>query len=235
MSEIIIIGGTRGIGRELAIACASSAHDVVIAGRDATRAASVADELTRVLPPGAGRIRGIAADLSRPHGLEQALSAVTRVSHLVLSAIDRDNNSLRDYNIDAAISMATVKLVGYVAAAAAVKDRLDTGGSILLFGGMAKERPYPGSTTVTSVNAGILGMVKTMAQELKPLRVNAIHPGVVGDSPYWRGNEAVLEFGRKITLTGILPTMQDMVDGCLFLMRNQAANGVSLSLDGGIS
>ena len=55
----------------------------------------------------------------------------------------------------------------------------------MLFGGLAKERPYPGSTTVTTVNGAVSAMVRTLALELAPVRVNAIHPGVVGDSPAW--------------------------------------------------
>ena len=57
--------------------------------------------------------------------------------------------------------------------------------SVLLFGGLAKEKPYPGSTTVTSVNGAVTTMVRTLAIELAPVRVNAIHPGIVGDSPTW--------------------------------------------------
>lgn len=233
MSEIIIIGGTSGIGRELALACARNGDDVVIAGRDAQRAASVAAALMRELPAHAGRIRGIDADLSRPHGLALALSFVSQVSHLVVTAVERDNNSLHAYDIDAALATATVKLIGYAAAAAAVRHRIDPHGAILFFGGVAKDRPYPGSTTISSVNAAIVGLVNTMAHELKPVRVNALHPGAVGDSPYWAGNTAVLDMARKKSLTGALPTMAEMVDGCLFLMRNRAANGVNLSLDGG--
>lgn len=235
MSEIIIIGGTGGIGRELARACANNGVDVVIAGRDAARAASVAEALLRELPAHAGRIRGIAADLSQPHGLAQALRSVGQVSHLVIAAVERDRNSLHAYDIDGAILAATVKLVGYAAAVAAVHDRIDPHGSVLLFGGLAKDRPYPGSTTVSSVNAGIVGLVNTMSRELRPVRVNAIHPGAVGDSPYWAGNTAVLDMARSRTLTGVLPTMQEMVDGCLFLMHNRAANGVNLNLDSGQS
>ncbi len=233
MSEILIIGGTSGIGRALALACAGLSYDVVIAGRDEARAVRVAAELMHTLSPGCGRVRGIAADLSQPHTLAQALSVVPAVSHLVLSAIDRDNNSVTSYNIDAAIGTATIKLVGYAAAAAALQQRFERNGSILMFGGMAKDRPYPGSTTVSSVNAAITGLVNAMMHELKPLRINSIHPGVVGDSPYWADNEAALEFGRRVTVTGQLPTMDDMVDGCLFLMRNPSANGINLSLDGG--
>ena len=42
---------------------------------------------------------------------------------------------------------------------------------------MAKERPYPGSTTVTTVNGGVVGLTRTLVEELRPRRVNSIHPG----------------------------------------------------------
>ena len=57
--------------------------------------------------------------------------------------------------------------------------------AVVLFGGLAKERPYPGSTMVTTFNGGVSGLAKTLAREIAPHRVNAIHPGIVGDSPKW--------------------------------------------------
>lgn len=114
-----------------------------------------------------------------------------------------------------------------------LRSRIDPDGSVLLFGGISKDVPYPGSTTMTAVNAGVVGLVATFAAELAPVRVNAIHPGAVGDSPFWLGKEAILEAAKARTLTGRLPTMQDIVDGCLFLLGNPAANGINLNLDGG--
>ena len=43
--------------------------------------------------------------------------------------------------------------------------------------------------TVSTVNGGISGLVRAMAVQLAPRRVNAIHPGIVGDSPYWTENQ----------------------------------------------
>ncbi len=86
---------------------------------------------------------------------------------------------------------------------------------------MAKDRPYPGSTFVSTVNGGITGMVTTMASELAPIRVNAIHPAVVGDSPYWRDKPpAVLDALRERTPTGRLVAMADIVDAVVFLLEN---------------
>ena len=83
-----------------------------------------------------------------------------------------------------------MKLVGYTETVHTLLDRLSDDSSIVLFGGRAKDRPYPGSTTVTTVNGGISAMIRTLAIQLAPIRINAIHPGIVGDSPFWEGQAA---------------------------------------------
>jgi NAD(P)-dependent dehydrogenase (short-subunit alcohol dehydrogenase family) len=130
--------------------------------------------------------------------------------------------------------MMTVKLVGYAEVIHALVSRLTPDASIVLFGGQAKERPYPGSTTVSTVNGGIATMVHTLAVELAPHRVNAIHPGIVGDSPAWSASPPeVLERVRTRTPTGKLATMDDIAGVVIFLLENQAVNGVNLAADGG--
>jgi NAD(P)-dependent dehydrogenase (short-subunit alcohol dehydrogenase family) len=106
--------------------------------------------------------------------------------------------------------------------------------SIVVFGGRAKDKPYPGSTTVSTVNGGVIGMVATMALELAPIRVNGLHPGIVGDSPFWAGKpEAVLEGYRSKTPTGHLATMADIVGAVDFLLENGSVNAQQLYVDGG--
>jgi NAD(P)-dependent dehydrogenase (short-subunit alcohol dehydrogenase family) len=102
-----------------------------------------------------------------------------------------------------------------------------------LFGGLALRRPYPGSTTVTTVNGGITGLVHTLAVELAPIRVNGIHPGVVGDSPYWSGKTAALDDVSSRTPIGRPVTMQEVVGASMFLLENDAMDGVNLDVDGG--
>jgi len=95
-------------------------------------------------------------------------------------------------------------------------------------------RPYPGSTTVSTINGGVTGLVHTLAVELAPIRVNALHPGIVGDSPYWAGKPpAALEAVRARTPLGRLATMDEIVDAAIFLLENGAVNGVNLDVDGG--
>ncbi len=226
VGSVVVIGGTSGLGKEVARFYATRGRDVVISGRDKARAAVVAGEI-------GGRTRAIGLDLARPEGIGKSLSDVGNVDFLVISAIERDQNTVREYDVARAIRLATLKLVGYTEVVHALVSRLGKESSVLLFGGLAKERPYPGSTTVSTVNGGITAMVRTMAIELAPVRVNAVHPGVVGDSPYWIDKHEMLERVKARTPTGRLVTMENIVDACVALLENPAINGVDLYVDGG--
>jgi NAD(P)-dependent dehydrogenase (short-subunit alcohol dehydrogenase family) len=223
----IVVGGTSGIGRAVAEHLAARGESVVITGRDADRAATIAAEI------GDG-VRGLALDLGQPGEIASALADVEHVDKLVIAAIERDENTVRDYDIERAVRLATLKLVGYTEVVHALAPRLANDAAIVLFGGLAKERPYPGSTTVTTVNGAVSSMVRTLAVELAPVRVNAVHPGVVGDSPAWSGKPAaVLDALVGRTPCGRLATMEDVAHAVLFLLDNRSVNGVNLDVDGG--
>ncbi|WP_329332408.1 SDR family oxidoreductase [Streptomyces sp. NBC_00663] len=225
MNRVVVVGGTSGIGREFARMRAGRGDEVLITGRDAHRTDTAAKEI------GA---RGLALDLSRPHEIGAALAGVGRVDQLVLAGVSRDDNRVAAYDIDAAVHLVTLKLVGYTETVHALRPGLHEDSAIVLFGGQAKERPYPGATTVATVNAGVTGLVHTLAVELAPVRVNAIHPGVVGDSPYWRDKpDEVLAGLRARTPAGRLAAMTDVVDAVDFLLRNRSVNAVGLAVDGG--
>lgn len=222
----LIIGGTRGLGRHLAERCAQRGDAVVISGRDDAVAQSIAREI-------GGAISAVGVDLTAPAEIGKALRAIDRVDRVVLAAIERDSNSVRDYSIERAVRLATMKLVGYTEVLHCLHTRMHEDTAVLLFGGLAKDRPYPGSTTVTSVNGAVTTMVRTFATELAPVRVNALHPGVVGDSPAWVDNAEMLERVLERTPTGRLVTMDDVTGAALFLLENRAVNGVNLAVDGG--
>ncbi len=224
---VVIVGGTSGIGLRLAETYAARGRDVVISGRDRERTREIAAGID------AGNVSACSLDLSSPDGLAVCLADVGSVSRLVLGAVERDENSVADYDLTRAMRLVTLKLVGYTEVVHTLLPRLTDDASILLFGGLALRRPYPGSTTVTTVNGGVTGLVHTLAVELAPIRVNGIHPGIVGDSPYWEGKDAALERTRERTPLGRLVTMDDVVDASIFLLENGGVNGVNLDVDGG--
>jgi NAD(P)-dependent dehydrogenase (short-subunit alcohol dehydrogenase family) len=223
----VIIGGTSGLGRQVAQVLAARGDSVVITGRDKAKTQAVAAQI-------GGQTLGLALDLAVPNEIAGRLAEIKSVKNLVIAAIERDDNSVRKFDVPRATRLMTLKLVGYAEVIHALLPRFAPNASIVLFGGQAKERPYPGSTTVSTVNGGIATMVHTLAAELGPIRVNAIHPGIVRDSPAWSGKPPeVLERVRVRTPTGRLATMADIADAVIFLLENQAVNGVNLNVDGG--
>jgi len=223
---VVVVGGTQGLGRELAQAYAKDGRDVVVTGRDQSRAETAAAEI--------GASRGIGFDLAAPHAIADALADVPDVQYLVLAAIERDVNKVKEYNVDAALRLVTLKLVGYTEVMHTLAPRMADDSAILIYGGLARDRPYPGSTTVTTVNGGVTGLVRTLVIELAPTRVNALHPAIVGDSPQWVDmpddrREALVQR----TPIGRLVTMAEVVDASRFLLENRAMNGINLPVDGG--
>jgi NAD(P)-dependent dehydrogenase (short-subunit alcohol dehydrogenase family) len=221
----VILGGTSGIGRSLAERLAAEGMSVVISGRDAARAQAIAAEI-------GPSVTGVAVDLAQPATLRDALAGIGPVDALVVAAIERDANTVKDYDIEGATRLAVLKLVGYTEAVHVLSDRLTPHASIVLFGGLAMLRPYPGSTTVTTVNGGISSMIRTLASELAPVRVNAVHPGIVGDSPEWASKDISMIEAR--TPIGRTVTMAEIVDATLFLLDCGGVNGQNLVVDGGV-
>jgi NAD(P)-dependent dehydrogenase (short-subunit alcohol dehydrogenase family) len=226
-ARVLIVGGTGGIGRALAERYASLGSDFVITSRSADRAAAAAAEI-------GSNVRGIALDIAEPEQIATMLADVGRIDRLLIVAIERDSNTVRNYDIAKARRAVTVKLVGYTEVVHALLDRLNReDASVVIFGGLAGERPYPGSTTVTMVNGAVRSMIKTMAVELAPIRFNAIHPGIIGDTPAWADKPEALAAVRARTPGGRLATTADVVDAVKFLFNNKGVNGVNLVVDGG--
>ena len=225
---VVVVGATAGLGKEVARHYAGADRAVVITGRDEARVKEVADEL-------GGKTTGVALDLSRPNEIADALRGVGHVHRLVLAGVQRDQNTMRGYDVDAAIRLVTLKLVGYTEVVHALMDRLRDDSSILIFGGLAKEHPYPGSMTVTTINHGVDGLVRSLTFELAPIRVNAIHPGIVEDSPFWGGKTEALDGHRERTTTGRLVQMQDIVDAAVMMLENPSIVGAELRVDAGWS
>ncbi len=220
----IVLGGTQGIGREIVKSLASSGATVYLTGRSTESASAAAADI------GMG-VTGLALDLSEPETIKDALSSVGRVDDLVISAIERDSNTIADYSVERAVRLVTLKLVGYTEAIHVLRERFSPQASIVLFGGLALERPYPGSTTVSTVNGGVVGIVHSLATELAPVRINAVHPGIIGDSPYWENKDNSNIVSR--TPLGRLVTMAEIVHSVEFLLDNTGVNGVNLAMDGG--
>ena len=102
---LVIVGGTSGISLDVARDARARGDEVVVTGRDATRA-DVAASL-------GGGARGLGIDLAEPETIGAALTDVERVDGLVLAAIERDAFPVAGFDIQARSATVTLKLIGY--------------------------------------------------------------------------------------------------------------------------
>lgn len=224
---VVIAGATNELGKALAKHYVDNGHRVVVSSRTLERAEALAKELGGDCVP-------VAFDLAEPHSIAPALAGVDDVLHVVLMGIYRDDNKVREYNVDEAIKLVTLKLVGYTEVVHVLHSKMRQDASILIFGGLAKDQPYPGSTTITTVNGAMSTLINSLAIELSPIRANAIHPGQVGDSPAWMAKpKEVLDNLKARTAMGRLVSVAEVTDAAVFLLENGGVNGVNLRVDGG--
>jgi NAD(P)-dependent dehydrogenase (short-subunit alcohol dehydrogenase family) len=224
--SVVVIGGTGGIGYAIAKFYADRGSKVVITGRDPKRTSAIAAEI-------GSDVRGIALDVAEPETIEGALADLDHVDRLALVAVERDYNSARDYDIARARRIVTMKLIGYTEVAHTLFPRMGAGAAAVLFGGLASERPYPGSTSITSVNGAVSSLIRTLAVELAPVRFNAVHPGIISDSPAWQDKKEAIAKIEQRTPGGRLATTSDVVESVDFLFSNKGVNGINLVIDGG--
>ena len=225
MTTAVIVGGSSGLGHFIAERLASRGDDIILTSRDPQRATQAAAEI-------GGSARGLAVDLARPHDIAGQLLSIEAVDKLVITAFSSATNTVRDFDITAAVEAITVKLVGYTETVRCLHDRFTPDAAVVLFGGLAKDRPYSGSTIISAHNGGVSALVKTLAIEIAPHRVNAVHPGVVGDSPRWR--QVTDHPATARTPTGRLVSMAEVADATEFLLTNRGVNAQDLAVDGGV-
>lgn len=224
---VVIAGATNSLGASIAKHYVDREHRVVVSSRSMERAEALAKELGGDTVP-------VAFDLADPSTIGPALADVDDVLHVVVMGLYRDDNKVREYNYEEAIKLVTLKLVGYTEVVHVLHSRMRENASILVFGGLAKDQPYPGSTTITTVNGAMSTLINSLAIELSPIRANAIHPGQVGDSPAWMAKpKEVLDNLKSRTAMGRLVTVEEVTSASVFLLENGGVNGVNLRVDGG--
>ena len=229
--HVVIIGGSSGLGLEIAKASAALGARVTLTSRRL-------DHAQRAAEAAGVTASGGCCDLTDFDSIGAFLEPIDLVDHLVLAALDRDFNNIKDFRIADSMRTATMKNVGYAAAVHYALPKLAADGSVVMFSGLSMWRPMPGSTTISMANAGVIGLVNSLAVQIAPVRVNAITPGVVA------GTDAVDEADpvRRATFEALrmrtpghrLPRPEHIVAAAFALMDNPGINGENLTVDAGM-
>ncbi|WP_394827411.1 SDR family oxidoreductase [Pendulispora albinea] len=236
--NVVVVGGSSGIGWAVAKAVLAKGAEVVLAARNHDKLEKARAEL------GAGaRVRSVVADIGREADVARLLeearqgSAAQTVHHVVVTAADPAYQPLPTFDIEGARRVIDSKLLGPFLVAKHAAGVLDPQGSMTFTSGIAFERPAPQGSMVAAANGGIVSLVRALAIELAPIRVNTLSPGWV-DTPIWDRLAGDSKPARFAQMAERLPARrigrpEELAHAAIFLMENTFTTGTVLHVDGG--
>lgn len=226
--EIVVIGGSSGIGFALAKLTHSDGAKVTIVGRSEEKLARATTEL-----PGA---RFVVADISRELGARRIFEGFSSVDHVYISAGTHHHGHIAETALSDLHAVIDERLWGIVHVVRFAKPLMPTG-SITFTSGTLSSRPRAGAAMQSVALAAVEALVPALALELSPVRVNAVCPGSV-DTPllgviYGEGKAKHLANRAAALPSRKAGAPNDVARAVMLLMTNDYINGEVLHIDGG--
>lgn len=226
--RILVIGGTSGIGFAAAAAAVGASAFVTVASRNQKKLDTVAVKLggaaqTRVLDTGDNNL------------LEHFFQQEQPWDHVVVSAAQTKGGPVRCLSLTDAAAAMDSKFWGAYRVARA--SRIKEGGSLTLISGFLSERPSGTAVLQGAINAALESLVRGLALEFAPIRVNAISPGVI-ETPIWddlpiEKRKALFESTASHLPVGRIGQPKDIANAVLFVMTTSFVTGSTVRVDGG--
>lgn len=247
-SRVLIIGGSSGLGYGVAEASLEHGALVAISSSNAQRIESAVDKLKQSYPSYASNIHGLTVDLSNSDTLEHQLDSILKrateilggkLDHVVFTAGDAlDPMKLADMTVERIHKAGTIRWLAPLLLAKFLPTYLNASyrSSYTITTGAISEKPIPNWSVIASYAGGHHSMVRNLALDLKPIRVNGVSPGVV-DTELWTMSEeekkGMFEHAKKGLFTGRVPTAEDVAESFIAIMKDWNMDASMVRSDGG--
>ena len=227
--NVVVIGGTSGIGLATAVSSAQRGATVFAAGRSLEKI-----EACQASYPD---IQFRQVDTHDPEGLSALFSEAGPIHHLVGAATGatRTNGPFMSQT-DEQFRAAFDKFWGYTHVVRQGVPHLVEDASITLVSGTPARKCNPGMISVSCTGCAVEGFVRALTPELAPIRINGVAPGII-DTPMFD------HFGEKKAATldaiganfplGRVGQPEEVAEAILLCMSNTYMTGVVIDVDGG--
>lgn len=228
--KIVVAGGTSGIGLAMAKRFVSEGAIVTVTGRNQERLKAA----------GQGSITATGVDSRDRAALDKFFSGYGALDHLVIAT-----GGAKGLGEFSGLSLGVLqegfaeKFWPQLETLQAALSFINAGGSVTLITGIASVAKRPGQSGLAAINGALELMVPVLAQELKPIRINAVSPGLV-DTPWWdflpaeNKPAAFAQFSAGIP-AGRAAQPEEIADVIAFLAGNAYMTGKVVGCDGGMS
>ena len=237
----LITGGSKGIGRAIALAMAQAGADIALLVRSDRHAA---DSLLAEIHAIGGRAAAFYGDITDRPQVSKQITAVTAdfgaIHMLVNNAGATAAGDLLSLSDESWRQVVDINLTGcfVVSTEVAHHMREQGGGSIVNIAGASAHRCYPGAGAFGPAKAAVANLTRQMAVEWADyaIRVNGVSPGPIREAGNgWQRDEPALaaEVARLPLRRAGLP--QEVAAAVLYLLGPDAAytTGHMLAVDGG--
>ena len=244
---VLITGGSRGLGREMAFAAARCGADVIIASRNLESCQATASEIIAETGRAALAYQVHVGRWDELDGLvDAAYDEFGKVDVLVnnagMSPLYESLGSVPEKLFDAVVNL---NFKGPFRLSALVGERMvaDGGGSIVNVSSTGSLRPDPHMLPYAAAKAGLDQVVRVAAIEFGPrgIRVNAVSPGPVGTGILERSMpaDAARAFLDQMAAGNPMRRLgepEEIARAIAFLGFDATfATGVELAVDGGVT
>ena len=242
-ANVLIIGGSSGIGYGVAEAALEHGASVIISSSSESRISSAVGRLQSAYPSRAAAVRGYACDLGDASTIDANVSrlfeAVGTVDHIVYTAGDAlATIPLKEVTAEKVQKAGVVRFVGVMLVAKQALTHLSPGpkSSFTLTTGSSAEKPAPGWSVPVSYGGGLISMARGLALDMKPIRVNIVSPGAV-DTELWKMSEEAKQklFASMSSrmATGRVGRVEDVAEAYIYAMKDENLTGSLISSNGG--
>jgi NAD(P)-dependent dehydrogenase (short-subunit alcohol dehydrogenase family) len=231
--RVVVIGGTSGIGLAVAQGAMADGASVIVGSSSPDKVGTTAEKLPRV--------ESIAVNVKDEGSVAAFFARIGPFDHLVFTAGDwgqfLTGGSIEDLDLARAKDLFAVRFWGAVAAVKHGRKFIREGGTITLTDGTVAHRPRRGAPISTAMAGGVEHLVRALAVELAPIRVNGVCPGAVR-TDVWNSIPAEQreEQFKKMTerqLVRRIGEPNEVAEAYLYLMRAGYTTGQVLRVDGG--
>jgi NAD(P)-dependent dehydrogenase (short-subunit alcohol dehydrogenase family) len=226
----LIVGGTSGIGLATARQLLRRGDTVHIVGRDKER-------LEAAVRTAAG-LTGHQADGGDPASIGAVVEAVGPIDRLIVTLSGSEGpGPIAGLDLIMLRRAFDAKFWAHLVCVQAALPRLRADGSITLLGAVSARAGMPGTAGIAALNGAVEALVKPLAVELAPIRVNGVSPGLV-DTPWWSGLPAEARRAWFEQAASLLParrvaTAEDVAEAVVLAAVNPTITGTVIEADGG--
>jgi NAD(P)-dependent dehydrogenase (short-subunit alcohol dehydrogenase family) len=226
---VLVAGRGSGLARAICLAAREEGAQVIAAGRDQEKLAAAY--------AGEPDISTENVDLTDEDSIAALGERLGTVTHVVSTASARARGKIADLDRDALRRSFDTKVIGPLMLAKHLAPRMDPGGSLVVFSGVAAAKIAVGTMGVAITNAAADTLARSLALELAPIRVNAISPGVI-DTGAWDdfGAKGKADYFADISSRNPvrhIGTVDNIAQAVLFALTNTFLTGQTLHVDGG--